>query len=292
MKNTVYGLKRILGRKYRDPQVQRELQLLPFNVIETSNGNIGIKVHYLNEEHIFSPEQCLAMLLTKLKDVATTALQTPINDCVISVPSYFTNNERKALLDSAAIAGLNVLRLFNETTATALSYGIYKQDLPGPEEKPRNVIFVDCGQSSLQVSACAFNKGKLRMLTTTAASDLGGRDIDLILADHFCKEFQEKYKINAKSNARAFVRLLAEVEKVKKQMSANSTTLPLNIECFMEDKDVHSEIKRADMENLCAHLFQKVEVTLQQCLAQSGNIRYFLLLFCIFINFVAHFSLQ
>lgn len=80
------------------------------------------------------------------------------------VPAFFTNAERKALLDAAAIAGLNVLRLFNETTATALAYGIYKQDLPGTEEKPRNVIFIDCGHSSLQVSACAFHKGKLKVL--------------------------------------------------------------------------------------------------------------------------------
>uniref|UniRef100_A0A1Y1JTX9 Heat shock 70 kDa protein 4 n=1 Tax=Photinus pyralis TaxID=7054 RepID=A0A1Y1JTX9_PHOPY len=270
MRNTVYGLKRLLGRRFNDPQVQREMQLLPFTVIETASGGAGIKVNYLNEDQVFSPEQCLAMLLTKLKDTSTTALQTPVNDCVISVPSYFTNNERKALLDAACIAGLNVLRLFNETTATALAYGIYKQDLPGPDEKPRNVVFVDCGHASLQVSACAFNKGKLRMLATTADSHLGGRDVDLILADYFCKEFQTKYRIDAKSNARAFVRLLAEVEKIKKQMSANSTTLPLNIECFMEDKDVRSEIKRADMEAMCTSLFQRVEVTLRQCLEQSG----------------------
>ncbi|XP_044256053.1 heat shock 70 kDa protein 4 isoform X1 [Tribolium madens] len=270
MKNTVYGLKRLIGRKYRDPHVQRELQMLPFNVIEVAQGNIGIKVNYLNEEHIFSPEQCLAMLLTKLKDISSTALQTPINDCVISVPSYFTNNERKALMDSAAIAGLNVLRLFNETTATALSYGIYKQDLPGPDDKSRNVVFVDCGHSSLQVFACAFNKDKLRMIATASDAYLGGRDFDLALADHFCKEFQTKYHIDAKSNPRAFSRLLGEVEKVKKQMSANSTSLPLNIECFMDDKDVHSSIKRTDMEQLCAPLFQRVETTLKQCLDASG----------------------
>ncbi|RZC33323.1 heat shock 70 kDa protein 4 [Asbolus verrucosus] len=270
MKNTVYGLKRLIGRKYRDPHVQRELKILPFNVVEVAQGNIGIKVNYLNEEHIFSPEQCLAMLLTKLKDISSTALQTPINDCVISVPSYFTNNERKALLDSAAIAGLNVLRLFNETTATALSYGIYKQDLPGPEDKPRNVLFVDCGHSSLQVFVCAFNKDKLRMIATASDPNLGGRDVNFILAEHFCKEFQSKYKIDARSNPRAFLRLLAEVEKVKKQMSANSTSLPLNIECFMNDKDVHADIKRSDMEQLCSHLFQRVEGTLKQCLDQSG----------------------
>lgn len=269
LKNTVYGLKRLLGRKFRDPHVQRELQMLPFNVIEISNGNIGIKVHYLNEEHIFSPEQCLAMLLTKLKDISTSALKTPINDCVISVPSYFTNNERKALLDAASIAGLNVLRLFNETTATALSYGIYKQDLPAPEEKPRNVVFVDCGHSALQVFAAAFHKGKLKMIATCSDANLGGRDFDYILADHFCKEFQTKYKIDAKSNPRAFLRLLTEVEKLKKQMSANSTSLPLNIECFMNDKDVRGDIKRTDMEAMCAPLFQRVEETLRNLLEQS-----------------------
>lgn len=98
--------------------------------------------------------------------------------------------------------GLNVLRLFNETTATALSYGIYKQDLPGPEEKPRNIVFVDCGHSSLQVSACAFNKGKLRMLSTASDPNLGGRDFDLVIADNFCKQFQSKYNLDAKSNPR------------------------------------------------------------------------------------------
>ncbi|KAF5302291.1 hypothetical protein FQA39_LY10330 [Lamprigera yunnana] len=270
MKNTVFGLKRLLGRKFRDPQVQREIQLLPFTVTESATGSVGIKVHYLNEEHTFSPEQCLAMLLTKLKDTSSSALQTQVNDCVISVPSYYTNNERKALLDAASIAGLNVLRLFNETAATALAYGIYKQDLPGPDEKPRNVIFVDCGHSSLQVAACAFHVTKVRMLATAADPHLGGRDVDLILADHFCKEFQTKYRIDAKSNARAFTRLLGEVEKLKKQMSANSTTLPLNIECFMEDKDVHSDMKRADMEAMCGSLFQRVEITLRKCLEQSG----------------------
>lgn len=269
MKNTVYSLKRLLGRQYNDPHVQHEMKHLPFNIVPNRDGSIGIKVHYLGEEHIFTPEQCTAMLLTKLKDTSAVALQTQVNDCVISVPSYYTNKERKALLDAAAISGLNVLRLMNETTATALAYGIYKQDLPAPEEKPRNIIFVDCGHSSLQVFACAFNKGKLRMIATASDPNLGGRDIDLVLANYFCKDFQARYKIDAHSNTRAFIRLLAEVEKLKKQMSANSTTLPLNIECFMDDKDVHGEMKRQDMEALCANFFERVEITLRACLDQS-----------------------
>jgi heat shock protein len=269
MKNTIHSFKRLLGRSIDDPFVKQELKHLPFNVVKCDNNKIGVSVNYLNEQHTFSVEQITGMLLTKLKEISEISLKTKVNDCVISVPSYFTNAERKALLDSASIAGLNVLRLFNETAATALSYGIYKQDLPNPEEKPRNVVFVDCGYTSLQVFACAFNKGKLKMLASTFDSQLGGREFDYILAEHFSKDFKTRYNIDPRNNARAFLRLLAEVEKIKKQMSANSTKLPMNIECFMDDKDVHSDIKRTEFEELSMHLFNRVEVTLEQCLKDS-----------------------
>ncbi|XP_076175482.1 heat shock protein 70Cb isoform X2 [Ptiloglossa arizonensis] len=269
MKNTIYGFKRLLGRKYNDSQVQQELQMLPFKVTQQTDGNIGIHVQYLGEEHIFSPEQITAMLFTKLKDVSEVVLRTVVNDCVISVPSYYTQSERLALLDAARIANLNVLRLFNETTATALCYGIYKRDLPAPDAPPRNVVFVDFGYASLQVSICAFHKGKLKMLASAADSQLGGRDIDAILAEHFCKDFQTRYNIDTRANPRAYLRLLGEVEKLKKQMSANSTNLPLNIECFIDEKDVHGSMKRADMEQMCVHLFQRVVHTLRQCFKDS-----------------------
>jgi heat shock protein len=222
----------------------------------------------MDEVQTFSPEQITAMLFTKLRVDAAVALETQIYDCVITVPSYFTNAERKALLDAAGIAGLNCLRLVNETTATALSYGFYKQDLPAVEEKPRNVIFVDFGHSSIQISACAFNKGKLKMLAAT--SDLvGGRDVDFMLAEHFSKEFVSKYKMDPRTNKKAFIRLLAEVEKLKKQMSANSTKLPLGIECFMNDKDVASTIQRTEMEEICASLFHRIEESMKKCLKDS-----------------------
>ena len=114
------------------------------------------------------------------------------------------------------------------------------------------------------------------MLACAFDSNLGGRDIDTILADHFCKDFQARYKIDAHTNPRAYLRLLAEVEKLKKQMSANSTTLPINIECFMDEKDVRGELKRVDMELMCAHLFKRVETTLKKCLADSSKTTFFL----------------
>jgi heat shock protein 110kDa len=268
LKNTICGFKHLLGRKYRDPVAQNELASIPYHAEEMPDGSIGIRVNYMDEDQVFSPEQITAMLFTKLRFDASVALQTQIYDCVIAVPSYFTNAERKALLDAAGIAGLNCLRMINETTATALTYGFYKQDLPALEEKSRNVIFVDFGHSSIQISACAFNKGKLKMLA--AASDLvGGRDVDNMLADNFSKEFVTKYKMDPRTNKKAMIRLLTEVEKLKKQMSANSTKLPLNIECFMNDTDVQSFICRADMEEICKNLFQRIEEVMQRVLRES-----------------------
>lgn len=268
MKNTICGFKHLLGRKFKDPIVQQELNSIPYRVEERPDGGIGICANYMDEDQSFTPEQITGMLFTKLKTDAATALEAQIYDCVITVPSYFTNAQRKALLDAAGIAGLNCLRLMNETTATALSYGFYKQDLPAPEEKPRNVVFVDFGHSAIQVSVCAFNKGKLKMLAAT--SDLvGGRDFDAVLANHFSNEFVTKYKIDPRTNKKAYLRLLTEIEKLKKQMSANSTKLPLAIECFMNEIDVASTIQRNEMEELCSSLLQRVESCMKRCLKDS-----------------------
>lgn len=270
MKNTVCGFKRLLGRHYRDPKVQAELSRFQYRVVEQPDKSVGIVVRYLNEEQTFTPTQITAMLFTKLKHTAEIALGIKVNDVVIGVPCYFTDAERRTVLDAAFTAGLNVLRLMNETTAVALAYGIYKQDLPAPEEKPRNVVFVDCGHSSMQVCTVAFNKGKLKMLATNADSNFGGRDIDHLLAMHFASEFKTRYKIDATTNPRAWLRLLTEVEKLKKQMSANSTDLPINIECFMDDKDVTAKLNRVAMEEIAGALFRRVESTLQHCLADSS----------------------
>ncbi|XP_063612185.1 heat shock 70 kDa protein 4-like [Penaeus indicus] len=270
MKNTVHGFKRLLGRHFRDPKVQAEIAPLPYKTVELPDRSVGIAVRYLNEEQTFSALQVTSMLFTKLKLTAEQALGIKVNDVVIGVPCYFTDAERRAVLEAAVISGLNVLRLMNETTATALAYGIYKQDLPAPEEKPRNVVFVDCGHSNLQVSAVAFNKGKLKMLATAADSDLGGRQIDHLLATYFANDFKTRFKVDATTSPRAWVRLLTEVEKLKKQMSANSTDLPINIECFMDDKDVSGKLNRTAMESMAESLFNRVEITLQTCLADSN----------------------
>uniref|UniRef100_A0A673C5J3 Heat shock protein 4 like n=1 Tax=Sphaeramia orbicularis TaxID=375764 RepID=A0A673C5J3_9TELE len=187
----------------------------------------------------------------------------------IKVPSFFTDAERRSVFDATQIAGLNCLRLINDTTAVALAYGIYKQDLPTPEEKPRNVVFVDMGHSSFQVSITAFNKGKLKVLATAFDPYLGGRNFDEALVEYFCEEFKGKYKLNVKDNPRALLRLHQECEKLKKLMSANSSDLPLNIECFMNDIDVSSRMNRGHFEDMCAQYLMRVELPVKAALEQS-----------------------
>uniref|UniRef100_A0AAR2JJF8 Heat shock protein 4 like n=1 Tax=Pygocentrus nattereri TaxID=42514 RepID=A0AAR2JJF8_PYGNA len=268
-KNTVHGFKKFHGRAIDDPFVQGERGKLPYSLHKLANGSAGVKVRYLDEDKVFTIEQVTAMLLTKLKETSEGALKKPVVDCVISVPSFFTDGERRSLMDACQIAGLNCLRLINDTTAVALAYGIYKQDLPNPEEKPRNVVFVDIGHSSYQVSIVSFNKGKLKVLATAFDPYLGGRNFDEELVEHFCEEFKGRYKLNVKENPRALLRLYQECEKLKKLMSANSSELPLNIECFMNDIDVSGKMNRSHFEEMCAHLLMRVEAPLKAVLDQS-----------------------
>uniref|UniRef100_A0A671RZA2 Heat shock protein 4 like n=1 Tax=Sinocyclocheilus anshuiensis TaxID=1608454 RepID=A0A671RZA2_9TELE len=268
-KNTVHGFKKFHGRAFNDQFVQGEKSKLPYSLHKLDNGSTGIKVRYLNEDKVLTIEQMTAMLLTKLKETSEHALKKPVVDCVISVPSFFTDVERRSLMDATQIAGLNCLRLINDTTAVALAYGIYKQDLPNPEEKPRNVVFVDIGHSSYQVSIASFNKGKLKVLATAFDPYLGGRNFDEMLVEYFCEDFKIRFKLNVKDNPRALLRLYQECEKLKKLMSANSSDLPLNIECFMNDIDVHGKMNRPQFEEMCAHLLMRVEAPLKSVMEQS-----------------------
>ncbi|XP_039181929.1 heat shock 70 kDa protein 4L isoform X1 [Crotalus tigris] len=269
IKNTLHGFKKLHGRAFNDPFIKSEKEKVPYELQKLPNGSVGVKVRYLDEERLFAIEQVTGMLLVKLKETSENALKKPVADCVISIPSFFTDAERRSVIAAVQVAGLNCLRLMNETTAVALAYGIYKQDLPAPEERPRNVVFVDMGHSAYQISVCAFNKGKLKVLATTFDPFLGGRNFDDALVDHFCEEFRIKYKLNVKDNGRALLRLYQECEKLKKLMSANTSDLPVNIECFMNDIDVSSKMNRAQFEQLCASLLARVEPPLRAVMEQA-----------------------
>lgn len=268
-KNTVQGFKRFHGRAFSDPFVEAEKSKLAYDIVQLPTGLTGIKVKYMEEERNFTTEQVTAMLLSKLKETAESVLKKPVVDCVVSVPCFYTDAERRSVMDATQIAGLNCLRLMNETTAVALAYGIYKQDLPALEEKPRNVVFVDMGHSSYQVSVCAFNRGKLKVLATAFDTTLGGRKFDEVLVNHFCEEFGKKYKLDIKSKIRALLRLSQECEKLKKLMSANASDLPLSIECFMNDVDVSGTMNRGKFLEMCDDLLARVEPPLRSVLEQA-----------------------
>ena len=218
-KNTVSQIKRLIGRKFADPEVQRDIQLFPYKCTEGPDGGILVNVMYLNEPRTFTPTQLLAMLLSCLKGIGEKDLGLPISDCVIGIPVYLTDVQRRAYLNAATIAGLNPLRLMHEPTATALAYGIYKTDLSDTD--PMHVAFVDVGHGSMQVTIAAFKKGQLKILAHTFDRSLGGRDFDEVLYNHFADEFKVSYKIDVRSSPKASLRLRVACEKLKKILSAN-----------------------------------------------------------------------
>jgi heat shock protein 4 len=194
LKNTVGSLTRLVGRTLNDPDVQIEQEYLSAPLVDI-NGQVGAEVTYLGKKERFTATQLAAMFLTKARETASKELKLPVNDMVIAVPAWFTDAQRRGLLDAAEIAGLKVLRLINETTATALGYGITKVDLPTAEEKPRRVAFVDIGHSNYTCSICEFKKGELKVVSTAYDRHFGGRNFDKAIIDHFRKEFKEKNKI-------------------------------------------------------------------------------------------------
>ncbi|KAF9281184.1 adenyl-nucleotide exchange factor sse1 [Mortierella alpina] len=266
-KNTISSLKRIVGRTLADREIQEiEKQYLTAPLVEL-NGQLAVKVNYQGQESIFTTVQIFAMYLTKMKEIATVETKMPVSDCVIAIPAWFTDVQRRAVLDAAEIAGLNVLRLMNDSTATALGYGITKTDLP--EDKARNVCFVDVGHSTYTVSIVSFIKGQLTVKSRAFDRHFGGRDFDRMLVDHFAAQFKTKYGIDVKSNGKAMIRLMAGCEKLKKVLSANAEA-PLNIESIMEDRDVSSMMKRAEFEELAQELISRVEAPLEEALKDAG----------------------
>ncbi|XP_068647507.1 heat shock 70 kDa protein 14-like [Aristolochia californica] len=266
-KNSISQIKRLIGRKFSDPELQCDLQSLPFSVTEGPDGFPLIHARYLGEMKTFTPIQVLGMVLSNLKSIAEKNLNAAVVDCCIGIPVYFTDLQRRAVLDAATIAGLHPLRLMHETTATALAYGIYKTDLP--ENDQLNVAFVDVGHASMQVCIVGFKKGQLKILAHAFDRSLGGRDFDEVLFQHFAEKFKQEYKIDVYQNARACTRLRAACEKLKKVLSANPQA-PLNIECLMDEKDVRGFIKRDELEQISVPILERVKGPLEKALSEAG----------------------
>jgi len=268
LKNTVGCLKRLAGRKFDDPDVQIEQQFISAPLVDI-NGQVGAEVTYLGQKERFTSTQLVAMFLSKIKQITANEIKLPVSDMVMSVPAWFTDIQRRSLIDAAEIAGLKTLRLINDTTAAALGWGITKLGLPSAEEKPQRVAFVDVGYSNYTVSIVEFRKGELAVKATAFDRHFGGRDFDKALVDHLQKEFLGKYKIDITTNGKAMTRVLAAADKLKKILSANSQA-PLNIESLMNDIDVRAMVTRQEFEAMVEPLLNRVHLPLEKALADAG----------------------
>ena len=238
IKNTAFELKRLIGRRWDETDLQEDAAGFPFKLVKAPDGGILINLMYEKDGSecdfkAFTPEQLLAMLFVNLKGTAEAHNKVPSPDCVVSVPCWFTDAQRRAVLDAGNIAGLNILRLLNETAATALGWGLPKTgDLPEENAKPKHVLFFDMGHSSTQVCVVAYNKSKMNILASAFDRNLGGRVVDQKILNYFAAQWKEKRKLNLFDSPKAVLRLLAAIDKVKQQLSGytSSAKLPVNVE--------------------------------------------------------------
>jgi len=266
-KNTCRNFKHLLGRQADAPDLQKEHFWSTSKLTTAEDGFGGYAVSYKGEPRDISASVVCAMFLTKLREITEKWCQAKVADVVLSVPAYFSDVQRQALMDSAKIAGLSVLRLLNEHTATALAYGIYRSNDFDPE-KPMTVAFCSMGHSIFSVSIVQFVRGKLHVLCEK--SDLiGGRDMDECLMREFAAQFKKKHGCDPLSNKKAVLKLEDAVTKTKKILSANSEA-GCSVECLMEDEDFSSTITRSDLEKMCEPAIAKAKEVLQAVIAASG----------------------
>ena len=249
--NTVFDAKRLIGRKFEDETVQRDMKLWPFKVVKDSSGKPKLEVEFKCETKNFTPEEISSMVLTKMKETAEAHLGHTVRDAVVTVPAYFNDAQRQATKDAGVIAGLNVLRIINEPTAAAIAYGLDKKK----GQKESNVLIFDLGGGTFDVSILSIDEGIFEVKSTAGDTHLGGEDFDNRLVDHFMKEFNRKHKKDMSQNKRALRRLRTACERAKRTLSA-SAQASIEIDSLFEGIDFYTSISRARFEELCADLFR------------------------------------
>ncbi len=214
--NTVFGVKRLIGRKFDSPQVQKDKKILPYDIQKASNGDIRIKL----QNDLLSPAEISSFILANIKHTAEEYLGETVTDAVITVPAYFDDSQRQATKDAGKIAGLNVLRIINEPTAASLAYGLDKK----AEEK---IAVFDLGGGTFDVSILEIGDGVFEVKSTNGDTHLGGEDFDLRLIDFLAAEFKKEQGIDIRSDKMALQRLKEAAEKAKMELSSIETDVNL-----------------------------------------------------------------
>jgi len=260
--NTVFDAKRLIGRKFGDPEVQADMKHFPFKVID-KGGKPIIEVQFKGETKYFTPEEISSMVLTKMRETAESYLGGTVNNAVITVPAYFNDSQRQATKDSGLIAGLNVLRIINEPTAAAIAYGLDKK-----AEGERNVLIFDLGGGTFDVSLLTIEEGIFEVKATAGDTHLGGEDFDNRLVNHFVNEFKRKHKKDLTTNARALRRLRTACERAKRTLSSSAQT-SIEIDSLFEGIDFYTSITRARFEELCQDLFRSTMEPVERVLRDA-----------------------
>ncbi|CAH1759927.1 9222_t:CDS:2 [Entrophospora sp. SA101] len=260
--NTVFDAKRLIGRRFNEPEVQSDMKHWPFKVIDKSTKPY-IQIEYKGETKQFTPEEISSMVLTKMRETAEAFLGTKVTNAVVTVPAYFNDSQRQATKDAGMIAGLNVLRIINEPTAAAIAYGLDKKTVG-----ERNVLIFDLGGGTFDVSLLTIEDGIFEVKATAGDTHLGGEDFDNRLVNHFVQEFKRKFKKDLTTNARALRRLRTACERAKRTLSASAQT-SIEIDSLFEGIDFYTSITRARFEELNQDLFRSTMEPVEKVLRDS-----------------------
>nr|XP_039268309.1 heat shock 70 kDa protein II-like [Styela clava] len=257
--NTIFPIKRLIGRTYDDPIVQSDMKTIEYDVVNDKNKPI-VCVAY--RKQFFTPEEISAMILESLKQTAEDYLGEPVTDAVITVPAHFNDAQRGATRDAGIIAGLNVLRMINEPTAAAIAYGIETND-------KQNILIFDLGGGTFDVSIVNIEDKVFDVRATGGDTHLGGNDFDNRLTEHFVKEFNKANKCDMSQDKRALSRLRVNCEMAKRQLSSSAKTR-VNIDALYNGKDWKSDITRATFEQLNRDLFNKTIQIVEKTISDAG----------------------
>jgi molecular chaperone DnaK len=259
---TLYAIKRLIGRKFTDPEVKKSIEVSPFTIVEGSNGSVSVEV----EGKAYRPAEISAMILTKMKQTAEEYLGEEVTDAVVTVPAYFNDSQRQATKDAGKIAGLNVQRIINEPTAASLAYGLDKKG----EEK---IAVFDLGGGTFDVSVLEIGDGVFEVKSTNGDTFLGGEDFDMRIVNWLADEFKREQGIDLKADKMALQRLKEEAEKAKMELSTTKET-DINLPFITADasgpKHLNIKLSRAKLESLVEDLVERTVGPCKTAIKDAG----------------------
>jgi heat shock protein 5 len=257
--NTIFDVKRLIGRKYKDKSVQADQKLVPYHIISQDDKPM---VQVFGDK-VFAPEEISAMVLQKMKQTAETFMGKEVKNAVVTVPAYFNDAQRQATKDAGVIAGLSVRRIINEPTAAAIAYGM---DKTGREA---NVLVFDLGGGTFDVTLLVIDNGVFEVLATSGDTHLGGEDFDQRVMQYFIQKMQDKSDVDISKDKRALQKLRKEVERVKRALSSQQQAR-LEVEDLVEGFDLSETLTRAKFEELNNDLFKKTLGPVSNVLEDAG----------------------